>query len=166
MQCRVASFFPAAAHLRHPRRSQTYVSLCALRESSAADAFFLAQMLLFDHAPTRSSLEFLPASCLLRLPPPLWKNKYMFHARPLMHQIISLITAEANNDAIQETIKRNQRVGIYDSAFKNFNKTRSQIYRSKQPLTTLIKLVAAALFLKGFIVCVGVQSLIFVWFAA
>lgn len=118
---------------------------------------------------TYISLEFgisPGVSCLLRLPPPLWKNKYMFHARPLMHQIISLITAEANNDAIQETIKRNQRVGIYDSAFKNFNKTRSQIYRSKQPLNTLIKLVAAALFLKGFIVCVGVQSLIFVWFAA
>jgi hypothetical protein len=69
------------------------------------------------------------------MPPPLWKNKYMFHARPLMHQIISLITAEANNDAIQDD--KTQSAWGCDSAFKNFNKTRAPLKtRSKAYLYT------------------------------
>jgi hypothetical protein len=79
----------------------------------------------------------------------------MFHARPLMHQIISLITAEANNDAIQDD--KMQSAWGYDSALKNFNKTRA-------PLTTRSKayllILRRWLFLKGSIVCAGVQSLI------
>lgn len=136
----VASFFPPAAHLRHPRRSQTYFSLCP--------APWIESWCIFSRSliAKRFSIMHL-ATCfiawvwnfsrrrLLRLPPPLLKNKYMFHARPLMHQIISLITAEANNDAIQDD--KTQSAWGYDSALKNFNKTRAPLTtRSKAYYTT------------------------------